>query len=248
MERWKIVRLDYLFSVIIPCLIAIYISGNDLLVHLKTMAGWAFLGIAGNVINDAIDKDRDLGWHVKELIAISLGSILLAMLCFVDLFVENPVNIMWICLAIALVLLYCVKFKKHAITSTIVQVTPEIMFPFFTIYMPVNFVDWCWLISLLLFGYLSQLTHEAIDGEAITKFSKRQVQAIIILFSILTLASGVILFALTLDWNIVPFALVPLATIYIFRAPRDHTARNIKDVGIILGNFFMIYFTILLLA
>jgi len=216
---------------------------------LRTILGWAFLGIAGNVINDAVDKDHETGWHVKELAAIALGSLALSLLCFIDAVIANPVNAAWIVIAIVLVLSYNVGLKKIPLASGFLQVLAEVCMPYFTIHVPSTPIEWLWLVALYFFGVLSQFMHEAIDKEAITKrFTPAQVRTIVFLFSILVLGAGSLLFLLTLDMNILPIAFVPVACIYIFRVPRTSAASNIKNVGIILGNFFMIYFLVLILA
>jgi 4-hydroxybenzoate polyprenyltransferase len=251
-NRWSAIRLDYLFVVVIPCLIALYtnktVPGFTFLGHLKTILGWVFLGIAGNVINDMVDKDRDTGWRGKELAAVALGSIALALLCFADAVAANPLNAAWIATAIGLILVYNLGMKRIPLASGFVQVFAEICMPYFTIHVPDDPAEWLWLASLYLFGVLSQFMHEALDRDALAqRFTQARVRAIVILFSVLTLASGSVLFILTLDFNILPFAFVPAACIYIFRVPRASSG-NIKSIGIILGNFFMVYFVVLLVV
>ncbi|MEX2684630.1 MAG: UbiA family prenyltransferase [Candidatus Sigynarchaeota archaeon] len=251
-SRWEAIRLDYLFVVVIPCLIALYANKSDpgftILDHLKTILGWAFLAVAGNVINDIVDKDRDTGWRAKELAAIAMGSICLALLCFVDAVAINLLNALWIGTAMVLVAVYNFGMKRIPLASGFVQVFAEICMPFFTIHVPDDPVEWLWLASLYLFGVLSQFMHEALDRDALARrFSPARVRSIVILFSIFTLVSGLVLFILSRDFNIVPIAFVPLACIYIYRVPRA-SAGNIKSIGIILGNFFMVYFIVLLVA
>lgn len=48
--------------------------------------------------------------------------------------------------------------------------------------------------------------------------------------------------------TILPGAFVPFAIIYIFRIPRIAPAANIKSISIILGNFLILYFLVLILA
>ena len=251
-NRWSAVRLDYLFVVVIPCLVALYTSNNSpgftILDHLKTIIGWVFLGIAGNVINDMVDKDRDTGWNAKELGAVALGSIALALLGFAGAVVASPLNAAWIATAICLILVYNLGMKRIPLASGFVQVFAEICMPFFTIHVPDDPAEWLWLVSLYLFGVLSQFMHEALDRDALAqRFSPARVRSIVLLFSALTLAAGFALLFLSWDFNILPFAFVPAACIYIFRVPRA-SAGNIKSVGIILGNFFMVYFVVLLVA
>ncbi len=251
-NRWSAVRLDYLFVVVIPCLIALYtnriLPGFTLLDHLKTILGWVFLGIAGNVINDIVDKDRITGWRGKELGAVALGSIFLALLCFTETVATNPLKAAWIATAISLILVYNLGMKRIPLVSGFVQVFAEICMPFFTIHVPDDTAEWLWLASLYLFGVLSQFMHEALDRDALAqRFTPARVRTIVILSSVLTLAAGFVLLFITGDVNILPFAFVPAACIYIFRVPRASSG-NIKSVGIILGNFFMVYFVVLLVA
>lgn len=251
-HRWGVLRLDYLFAVIIPCLIALYVTHSDalgFLGHLRIIVGWGFLGIAGNVINDIVDKDRDLNWNTKELAAIAIGSLVLSFLCFASAIASNPETIIFIATAIGLVFVYCIGLKKIPLASSFVQVFAEVCLPYFSIHLPSSPVEWLWLVSLFFFSVLSQFIHEAIDKEATaSRFSPNKIRIIVFIFSGLTLAFGSILFLLTFDINILPVAFVPFAVIYIFRTPRIAPATNIKSIGIILGNFFMLYFLILILA
>jgi len=253
-NRWGAIRLDYLFVVVIPCLIALYtnkyLSGFTIIDHLKTILGWAFLAVAGNVINDMVDKDRDTGWRAKELAAVAVGCVCLALLCFMDAVIANPLNALWIGIAITLIVIYNFGMKHVPLASGFVQVFAEICMPYFTIHVPDDPIEWLWLVALYLFGVLSQFMHEALDRDALARrFSPARVRSIVILFSLLTIAAGTVLFFSSSPWefNIVPIAFVPLACIYIFRVPRASSG-NIKSIGIILGNFFMVYFVVLLVA
>ncbi|MHA1717771.1 MAG: hypothetical protein ACTSXP_19170, partial [Promethearchaeota archaeon] len=247
---WKITRLDYLFSVVIPCLLAIYLNRAQitLLDNLKTIFGWIFLGIGGNVINDILDRDRDLGWRKKDLLAVSISSIFLGFILFSEIFIKNMLNIILVLGSVILVLAYCVKLKKIPFASSFVQVFAEIVLPYFTIHVPSDNIEWLWLGGLYTFSVLSQMVHESIDGEAITRYSPRAIQIIMILLSITTIGIGAIIFIFTLDYIIIPFSFVPMATIYTYRKPKKSPNKRIKDVGIIIGNLFMVYIIILIIT
>jgi 4-hydroxybenzoate polyprenyltransferase len=248
-NRWNVVRLDYLFSVVLPCIIALYVNHLPLLGSIRTILGWALLGITGNVINDAIDRDRDLGWQRKELVAIAVGSLALAGLCFIPAIVADPLNGAWIAIAIVLIIVYNFGMKKVPVASALVQVFAEIVMPYFTIHLPTTAVEWLWLVTLYAYGILSQFMHEALDSEAVASYGPKKVRFIVFLFSLIVLVLGVVLFVLTVDINILPFAFVPFAAMYIYRTPRSKDAAgNIKDVGIILGNLFLVYFIVLVVA
>ena len=95
-NRIGLLRLDYIFSVVTPMLIAIYLNGLNPLDHIDIIVGFAMLAITGNTWNDVIDmKDpteketlqRVEGYHPREIFTIGLstfvlGVVLLLRTCF----------------------------------------------------------------------------------------------------------------------------------------------------------------------
>ena len=55
-KRIELLRLDYLFSVLLPCILAIYINKFEVMNHIDILIGFSFLGITGNTLNDVIDS------------------------------------------------------------------------------------------------------------------------------------------------------------------------------------------------
>ncbi|MHA1782038.1 MAG: hypothetical protein ACTSUL_01280, partial [Promethearchaeota archaeon] len=51
----KLLRIEYIFSVLVPCLLSIYLNNYNLLNHIWILAGFAFYAITGNTLNDFID-------------------------------------------------------------------------------------------------------------------------------------------------------------------------------------------------
>jgi hypothetical protein len=103
------------------------------------------------------------------------------------------------------------------------------------------------LIAFFTFAVLGQIVHEVIDNDAIRKhLSLRQCQIVIWIFSILTLILGSIAFILLLEWYFIPFLFVPFGTMFTFRRPTTST-QGVKDVGILIGNFLMVYFICLII-
>jgi hypothetical protein len=107
--------------------------------------------------------------------------------------------------------------------------------------------EFTFLIAFFTFAVLGQLVHEVIDNDAIRNhLSLRQCQIVIWIFSILTLILGSIAFVLLLEWYFIPFLFVPFGTMFTFRRPTTST-QGVKDVGIIIGNFLLVYFICLII-
>ena len=75
-RRIDLLRLDYAFSVIVPCLLALYFNNLTVRSHLDIIIGFLLYAITGNTINDAIDMrdpnendtlERVKGYHWKEI-------------------------------------------------------------------------------------------------------------------------------------------------------------------------------------
>ena len=55
-KRLDLLRLGYLFSVLVPCLLAIYLHDLVLWEYLDIIFGFFFYAITGNTLNDVIEK------------------------------------------------------------------------------------------------------------------------------------------------------------------------------------------------
>jgi hypothetical protein len=269
MNRIELLRLDYLFSVILPCLLAIYINCLNIFDYLDIIFGWGFLGITGNLLNDIKDKDRDIPFRDKELATIGLVSFGLGIMLLSRSLLLNLVILCLALSSIILVVLYCIKLKPYPITNKIVLVTSHVIFPYLIIkiasnYAPLQFLRidrifrlislgerFFWgeialLATFFVFTFSSQVTHEAIDQEAIQKYSLRTVQIVVQIASVLTIILISITVLFLADIYLVPLSFAPVGPIYVFRRPKVPSP-GIKDVGIIIGNLFMIYFLVLIL-
>lgn len=269
MNRIELLRLDYLFSVILPCLLAIYINYLNIVDYLDIIFGWGFLGITGNLLNDIKDKDRDIPFRDKELATIALVSFGLGIMLLLRSLLLNLVILSLALSSIILVVLYCIKLKPYPVINKIILVTSHVIFPYLIIkiasnYAPLQFPrldkilkllalgerffwgEMALLAAFFVFTFSSQVTHEAIDQEAIQKYSLRTIQIVVQLASILT----IILIGLTIlfltDIYLIPLSFAPAGPIYVFRRPKVPSP-GIKDVGIVVGNLLMIYFLVLIL-
>ncbi|NVM53424.1 MAG: hypothetical protein HWN66_06935 [Candidatus Helarchaeota archaeon] len=256
MGRIELLRLDYLFSVLAPCLLAIYVNNLNIVNYLGIISGWCFLGVTGNLLNDAIDKDRGLDYTTKELATLALISFLLGIALMVETFIYYPITIAFALSSIFLVIGYCVKFKQYAIINKFVLVFSHIVFPYLTIIsspqVNPNLLSWgeIWIMATFFaFSFSGQVIHEAIDKEASDAFSLRKIQIIVQISSILTIIFGVYaIFVLPQPNSLyfIPFIAIPVGPMYIYRKPRTPRP-ELKDVGIILGNLMMVYLLVLIL-
>ncbi len=257
MNRIALLRLDYLFSVIIPCLLVIYIYNLDITNYLKIIFGWAFLGITGNVLNDAIDKDREIGYTTKELGTIGIVAFIIGITLLIEIFLKDPLTLVFASASILLVIAYCVKLKQFAIINKFVLVFSHVVFPYLIVRVqamrlgeistPISIGEILILATFLAFSFSGQVIHEAIDKEAIESFSQRTIQLIVQISSLLTIILGIFAIIFLNDYIFIPFVIIPIGPMYIYRKPRP-PGPHVKDVGIIIGNMVMVFILVLILA
>jgi len=258
----ELLRIDYLFSVVIPCLLAVLI--NKLVIAdlldirvLGVIFGWGFIGITGNLLNDAIDKDRNVDYTPKELGTIAIISFIIGITLMIETFIAYPITILFASASIFLVIGYCVKIKQYAIINKFVLVFSHIVFPYLMIAIqpaasPITLGEIWLLITFLAFSFSGQVIHEAIDKEASLKaFSQRKIQIVVQFSSILTIIFGILaIIDLSSSFNslyLLPFIVVPLGPMYIYRKART-PGPHIKDIGIIIGNLVLVYIVVLIIA
>ncbi|MDD1777000.1 MAG: UbiA family prenyltransferase, partial [Candidatus Helarchaeota archaeon] len=220
MNRIELLRLDYLFSVVVPCLLAIYIADLELSKYLGVIFGWSFIGITGNLLNDAIDKDRGLDYTTKELGTIAIISFILGITLLMESFIREPITIVLALSTILLVIGYCIKIKQYPIINKFVLVFSHIVFPYLMIRIqeptkPITLGEIMLLLTFLVFSFSGQVIHEAIDKEAIASYSQRRVQIIVQIASIITIITGICAIILIGNYLLFPFIVVPLGPMYI---------------------------------
>ncbi|MHA1461401.1 MAG: hypothetical protein ACTSO8_07960, partial [Promethearchaeota archaeon] len=122
---FRLLRIEYLFSVLVPCLLSIYLNNYEIISHIWILAGFAFYAITGNTLNDVIDmKDPDeketlirvQGYSRKEILTISLASFLIGTLCFMNTIILYPILGIYLITIVFLVIIY-VLFKSQVIIN-----------------------------------------------------------------------------------------------------------------------------------
>ncbi len=258
--RISLLRLDYAFSVLIPLLLAIFLNKLNLFHHLDILIGFLFLAITGNTWNDVIDmknpEDMDTlkrveGYHPKEIFTIGLASFILGMTLLLRTCLQHFLNFIILLSIIAMVLLYCIVFKPIPILNNILLNISHVLLPYFMIKIDANLPlmrgeEWTVILGFLCFAFNAQVVHEVIDGEAILKkLSLRRCQIIIQISALITLILGIGAVILTNIYYFFPFIFFPLGIMYTFRRPTTST-KGVKDVGLLSGNFLLIYFLCLI--
>jgi len=260
-KRIDLLRLDYLFSVIVPLLVAIFLNNLNPLEHIDIIIGFSFLAITGNTWNDVIDMkhpeeketlERVEGYHPREIftigaVAFVLGLTLLLRTCF-----QNLINAILLSLIIVLVLVYCIWMKPVPIANHLILGTSHVILPYFMIKIDAEIPlmsekEWILMLCFFAFAVTGQFVHEVIDEDSLRKhLSLRQCQIVIQISSTITLILGLWAFIILAQYYFLPFIFMPIGTMFTFRRPTAST-KGVKDVGIIIGNFLLVYFACLII-
>lgn len=269
-KGFKLLRVEYIFSVLIPCLLCIYLNEDyDIQSHIWILAGFAFYAITGNTLNDAIDMkdpneketlERVKGYSRKEISVLAIASFMLGTMFFMNNILTNPILGVYLAIIVFMVVFYCM-FKSLVIINHIILGVSHIILPYFMI--KINAGDVFMIVfpymeldeSLILttitaVAFLGQMVHEMIDGDSLTKLKPKTSQLVIWIACIISLGIAVISFIITKDLMFLPILFFPLGIMYIFRKPRTDLfgRRQLKDIGIILGNLMFVYMIVLVIA
>lgn len=259
--RIGLLRLDYAFSVLIPILVAIFLNKLNPFEYMDIIIGFSFLAITGNTWNDVIDMrnpdeketlERVEGYHPREIFTIGAASFILGLMLLLRTCVENLINGLFLIIIIVMVLLYCLLFKNVPILNHILLEASHILLPYFMIKIDASLPtmsenEWILMLTFLLFAITGEFVHETIDKVSALRmhFNLRQCQIIIWASSILTLILGVWAFIILEQYYFFPFIFIPLGCMFTFRKPTEST-QGVKDVGILMGNFLLVYFMCLI--
>jgi len=265
-KGFKLLRLEYLFSVLMPCFLAIYMNNYELGEHIWLLAGFAFYAITGNTLNDAIDMkdpreketlERVAGFHRKEILVLSIASFMLGTASFLNNIIINPILAVYLVIIIVLVVFY-VKYKSLVIINQIILGVSHIFLPWFMIkinagdtfmsFLPdLSLAEWLILGTIASVAFTGQMLHEMIDGDSLAQLSPKKSQLVIWIASLISLAIAIISFLFTRLLIFLPIVLFPIGIMYIFRKPRSNLLgqTSLKDTGIILGNLMFAYVIIL---
>ena len=265
----KLLRIEYIFSVLVPCLLSIYLNNYNLLNHVWILAGFAFYAITGNTLNDFIDMkdpneketlERVAGYQRKEILVLALTSFILGSACFANSIATNILLLYYLILIVALVVFYCL-FKSLVIINQIILGVSHIFLPYFMIkinagdiiagifpYLTLN--EWLILISISAVAFTGQMLHELIDGDSLAKLTPKKAQIVIWISSIISLILGSVMLIMTQLILFFPILVFPIGILYIFRKPREDLLgrTSLKDIGIILGNMIFVYLILIIIA
>jgi hypothetical protein len=268
-KGFKLLRLEYLFTVLIPLFIAIYLNGYDIIDNIEIIGGFAFWAITGNTLNDFKDMDnpndqetqeRIEGYSKKEIAVLSLGSFILGSALFYYPILDNIFLLFYISATALMVVLYCLFLKPILGINWILLGVSHIWFPYFIIKLNVSnsnmlfptleLFEWFFLSSASLVALSGNIIHEVIDNDAITKLNNRSQQIIIWVVSLSAISISIfsiVLFPLEL-FLFTPALIIPLGVIYMARSKErlPQNATSIKDIGIITGNLLLAFVVIIL--
>ncbi len=261
-NRIGLLRLDYLFSVIVPMLIAIYLNNLNFFEYIDIIIGFALLAITGNTWNDVIDMrnpsetetlERVEGYHPKEIFTVGLVSFILGITLLLRTCLTYLINGLLLIVIIVMVLLYCLWLKQIPIINHILLGGSHMLLPYFMIKIDAGLllfseaVELPLMLAFFTFALTGQFVHEVIDDvSSLRKYlTLRQSQLIILIFSAVSLVLGIWAFIISGIYYFFPFIFMPIGTMYVFRRPTEST-RGVKDIGILIGNFILVYFMCLI--
>jgi hypothetical protein len=268
-KGFKLLRVEYLFSVLIPLLLCIYLNGYELIANIWILAGFGFYAITGNTLNDAIDMknpneketlERVKGYNRKEILVLSLASFLLGSICFMNPILINPILGFYLAIIIFMVIFYCL-FKSLVIINHIILGVSHIILPYFMVkinagdifmnfFPEMELYESLILATITAIAFTGQMVHEMIDGDSLAKLSPKKSQLVIWVACIISLTIAIISFIITKYLIFLPILFFPLGIMYVFRTPRTNLLgrTSLKDIGIILGNIMLVYLLILIIA
>ena len=268
-KGFRLLRVEYIFSVLIPCLLCIYLNDYEIISHVWILAGFVFYAITGNTLNDVIDmKDPDEketferveGYGRKEIFVLSLASFVLGTMCFMNEILTTPILGFYLVAIVTMVIVYCL-FKRIVIVNHIILGISHIILPYFmikinageiviNIFPKIGLFESLILATITSVAFTGQMVHEMIDGDSLARLQPRTSQLVIWIASIISIIIAIISFIITQYLIFLPILFFPFGIMYIFRKPRtDLLGRtSLKDIGIILGNLMLAYIIILIIA
>jgi len=268
-KGFRLLRLEYIFSVLIPCLLCIYLNGYDIIANLWILAGFGFYAITGNTLNDVIDMkdpneketlERVKGYNRKEILVLALASFLLGTMCFINAILINPILGVYLAIIVFMVVFYCL-FKSLVIINHIILGVSHIILPYFMIkinggdvfmnvFPNMELNESLILAAITAVAFTGQMVHEMIDGDSLAKLNPKTSRLVIWVACIISLSIAIISCIITIEIIFLPIVFFPLGIMYIYRKPRtDLMGRtSLKDIGIILGNLMLFYLLILIIA
>jgi 4-hydroxybenzoate polyprenyltransferase len=266
---FRLLRVEYIFSVLIPCLLSIYLNGYDIKSQIWILSGFLFYAITGNTLNDVIDMtdpneketlERVKGYTRKEILVISIASFILGTSCFMNEIIDNPLIAIYLILIIFMVIFYCF-FKSLVIINQIILGISHIILPWFMIkinagdvimnfFPELKLSESLVLASIICVAFIGQMVHEMIDGDSLSKLKPKTSQLVIWIACLISLFIAIISFFITKYIVFLPIVFFPFGIMYIFRRPRNNLLgrTSLKDTGILLGNLMLVYVIILILA
>jgi 4-hydroxybenzoate polyprenyltransferase len=268
-KGFNLLRVEYIFSVLIPCLLCIYLNNYDLSLNLWILAGFGFYAITGNTLNDAIDMkdpneketlERVKGYTKKEILVLAIASFLLGTMCFMNPIILNPIISIYLAIIVFMVVFYC-KFKSLVVINHIILGISHIILPYFIIkinsgdvfmnFLPdMELFESLILASVIAVAFTGQMVHEMIDGDSLSRLKPKSSQLVILIACIISLVISIISFLITQYMIFLPILFFPLGIMYVYRTPRTNLLgrTSLKDIGIILGNLMLAYLLILIIA
>ncbi|MCX6738333.1 MAG: hypothetical protein NTY11_02880 [Candidatus Parcubacteria bacterium] len=234
-------RLEYLSTVLIPILFALIDSNANFLYILKPITGWMFITIGLLLMNDWIDKDRNMSLSHKSLQGLTFMLILLGLCLTIGY------NLIFALIFTVLIALYNLKLKNIGLFKNVYLSVICSMIVYWAFAASVN---WMSIIVLFIASMCAELVHSIADQDVSYKLLKNKIFYLLtVSFALLFLTSlfSVIIFNNTYQWIIVAAGVIGVFGTIKYRKNLEAWP-EIKKIGTEIAKFATIYLFVLLIS
>lgn len=234
-------RLEYLPSILFPILFALIDSSANFLYVFKPVIGWIFITIGLLLMNDWIDKDRNMPLSHKALKGLTVVSV------FLGLCLTWGYNFVFALAFTILIVLYNLKLKNVGLFKNIYLslICAGLVYWAFA-----ESLNWLSIIILFIASIGAELVHSIADRDVSYKLLKDRIFYLLMAtFIVMFFASlvSVVIFENLYQWPIILLGIMGLLGTIKYRKEMD-VWPELKKVGTEIAKFATAYLFIILIS
>jgi len=236
-------RLEYAPAILIPLFLALISSGVSMSLGLVApIIGWIFLALSMNLMNDFIDKDRDMPLSGSRVLMVL--SVVLAAL---GLYLLREHSLIFGIAVLVMLVLYNYRLKHIAIFKNVYLTIIACFLPYFAFAESYN----VWLILALFFsGLVAEFLHSLADKDTTYILLKGKTIYFTIMFAFLFLMFSIVYVVSSANYNLWPFPIIGFMIFFgiIYLRKKSDKWVKVKKLGTELLKILTIYLLIVLLG
>jgi hypothetical protein len=234
-------RLEYIPWVLFPVFFALIDSSQSILSVVKPLTGWIFVSIGLLLMNDWIDKDRNMSLSHKSLQGLTI------ILILSGLYLTIGYNFIFALIFMILIALYNLKLKNIGLFKNIYLslICAGLVYWAFAVS-----INWLSIIVLFFLSVAAELAHSIADKDVSYKLLKNKIfYLLIVICAVLFLVSlsSVYIFDNTYHWLIAFLGIGGFFATIKYRK-RLEVWPELKKFGTEVMKFATIYFFVLLIS